>query len=155
MLGPVGATSLSTSKTRAQSSRRKYLGAELMFALAERPGKTVGLKDTLGSAHLPVSPKPLKFATFKFKAAFWHHSPILCIQGCKCPPAWSKVQVPLWHHPTHPEATVVHQPPNLPLSSILTPKLEHNTPQRAVPIPPFPWSGTKLVSNPPSCAATQ
>lgn len=91
----------------AQSSGGKYLNAELMFALAEPPGKTMGLKDTLCSA-LPVSPKPLKLAGCKFKTAFWHHSPVLCIQGCDCPLAWSKVQVPLWHHPTHPETTVAH-----------------------------------------------
>lgn len=114
VLGPAGATFLPTSKTRAQSSRHKYLSAELMFALAERPGKTVGLKDTSGSAHLPVSPKPLKPARYKFKAVFWHHSSILCIQGCHCPPAWSKVQVPLRHHPNHPETIAVHYPQTSP-----------------------------------------
>lgn len=117
----------------AQSSRDKYLNAELMFALAEPPGKTMGLKDTLGSAHLPVSPKPLKLAGYKFKTAFWHHSPVLCIQGCNCPLAWSKVQVPLWHHPTHHRCSPPH---NLLLSSALIPKLECNTSHRALPILP-------------------
>lgn len=110
MLRPIGATPLPTSEMWARSSHHKYLGAELMFALAGRLGKTGGGEGHLGLGRLPCEPKPLKFARFSpISFQSWVLAPLpptLCIQGCNRPPVQGKVQVLPRHHPAHPEATV-------------------------------------------------
>lgn len=106
---PTGATPQPTSKTWARSGCRKYLGAELMFALAGWPGKTGEGEGHPALGWSPCEPKPTKICkvqpNFILTLGFATTAPTLCIQSHKWPLVQSKVQAPPRHHPGHPEAT--------------------------------------------------
>lgn len=100
---------LLTSETWAQSGCRKYLGAELMFALAGWPGKTGGGEGHPVLGCSPCEPKPTQICkvqpNFIPKLGFATTPHTLCVQSHKWPLVQSKVQAPPRHHPAHPEDT--------------------------------------------------